>query len=270
MAPYTEERFHTREEWGAQNRDAATSGMAKLKYPKREVYLHHGVSSGKAGFQAESAQMRSYQQTHISRWGTDLGYSVGVGQSGDIYEGRDFKWDPSLFDYQGAHTDRRNSWSIGIVAIGNFEEQEPSVDLLLGIAAVIQLAISLGKVAPIPGNIPFEGASNVYPTAPHKQAKRAFAGKSTACCGKNLIVQLPAIRHLVGEVSLWEDHDKQEEDEMPYPVVKAKSSSNQYMMTPWGLRHITSQKDRAEFLADGVISDKITVISDEQLEELLR
>lgn len=61
--------------------------------------------------------------SHSSRGYGDIGYHFVVDYAGRVWEGRSLA-------YEGAHVSDQNENNIGIMLLGNFQEQDPSCDQL--------------------------------------------------------------------------------------------------------------------------------------------
>lgn len=92
----------------------------------------------------------------------DIGYHFVIDREGRIYEGRDLR-------YQGAHVKARNEGNIGIMCLGNFEQQAPSQKQL---AALVQQV----KAMRAKYNVPVR---RVY-------THQEWPGAQTLCPGRSL------------------------------------------------------------------------------------
>lgn len=78
-------------------------------------------------------RLESIRQAHVSKGWADIGYHYVIDRSGRIWQGRDVR-------YQGAHVQANNENNVGVMLLGNFEQQKPSsaqmvtlVDVLRGL-----------------------------------------------------------------------------------------------------------------------------------------
>lgn len=100
------------------------------------VFLHHTLHSNNYDCVADvPAMLLSMEKHHINDMGwDDLGYNFVVDRCGTIYEGRAGGVDLAV---KGSHTKGFNARSVGIAALGHFEEgQEVPRAMLRAIAAV--------------------------------------------------------------------------------------------------------------------------------------
>lgn len=155
-------------------------------YPVPVVYIHHGAThapldlrdaDGDGAPDNEESIWRGYQRFHMTNRGwSDIAYNFGVGLSGQVYEGRGWRRQGGA---TGSPDDRS---SLAICAIGNFEEQIPSEDMITAIVGWIVTGIELGHILP---NVSIRG---------HRDKPYG-----TSCPGKNLYAFLPEIRSRVAD-----------------------------------------------------------------------
>ncbi|MEM6333785.1 MAG: N-acetylmuramoyl-L-alanine amidase [Planctomycetota bacterium] len=108
--------------------------------------------------------------SHVERrgWG-DIGYHYIVDRAGRVWEGRS----PS---YQGAHVRDRNPHNLGVLVLGNFEQQAPSDAQLGGLNAALRALATKHRVP----------ASRIHT---HRELN------PTACPGRHLQPRAAAIRN---------------------------------------------------------------------------
>jgi hypothetical protein len=89
--------------------------------PVRRITVHHDGMQPFTDATAEGAARRleAIRRGHRSRGWGDIGYHYAIDRAGNVWEGR-----PLV--YQGAHVKNHNEYNIGVVALGNFDLQEPS------------------------------------------------------------------------------------------------------------------------------------------------
>jgi len=159
--------IRSRRSWGARHAD----GDINLSGLAAEVFAHHSVTKqlpASATVEQEQAAMRELEAIGQSRFGTGISYNVGVFPSGRAYQG-------VSFNRRGTHTGGRNSTARSIVFIGNYETNDPTPAQLATAAAIY----AEGKGKWWKSTAPLRGHRDV---------------KSTACPGRNVYAQLPAIR----------------------------------------------------------------------------
>jgi hypothetical protein len=96
---------------------AAMNPMLPVEY----ITIHHdGMTPFTAtDYASSAARVELYRNGHRGRGWGDIGYHFVVDREGRIWEGRSLKW-------QGAHVRNRNEGNLGILVMGNFDEQAPS------------------------------------------------------------------------------------------------------------------------------------------------
>lgn len=87
---------------------------------------------GKAGWEAaqKHARMAQILHKHIRGW-NDVGYHYMIDWEGRILEGRPL-------DRLGAHVERHNMGSVGIVLMGDFSKQKPTEPQLASLKALLR------------------------------------------------------------------------------------------------------------------------------------
>ncbi|MEX2425367.1 MAG: N-acetylmuramoyl-L-alanine amidase, partial [Thermomicrobiaceae bacterium] len=175
--------------WGA-NEDLRYSDGSERWTPRyapiQKVIVHHTVTS--TGGSDPAAVVRSIYYYHAVTlgWG-DIGYNYLVDQSGNVYEGR--YGGPEVI---GAHTLSNNTGSLGIAAIGNFENSDTSQ------AAIASMARIVGERAPHLDPMG-AGAFGNHTSVPNVCAHRDFM--ATECPGNGIYSRLPEIRSQAGNYS---------------------------------------------------------------------
>lgn len=159
--------IRSRTQWGAIH--ARGAGPAPL--PAEFLYLHHTVYRG-SGDRA----VRDVEQIGQDRFGAGISYTFPIDQRGIIYEGHGI-------DRKGTHTKHLNSKARAIVAIGNFEEDEPTPVLLEAIAQLVAHGFRQGWW---PDRL----------TGGHRDAP----GASTACPGYQLYACITDINNRAAEI----------------------------------------------------------------------
>lgn len=114
-------------------------------------------------------RLNTVRDTHVNNrgWG-DVGYHFIIDRSGTVWEGRSVA-------YQGAHVSGENEHNLGIMVLGNFEQQQPSQAQLTTLSRLMQ------------------GASRTY-RVPRSRVYTHRELNSTACPGRYLQPSISAIR----------------------------------------------------------------------------
>lgn len=111
--------------------------------------------------------------TSTHNW-ADIGYHFIIDRAGRIWEGRNLK-------YQGAHVSKCNENNLGIMCLGNFDEQSPSQAQLDSLVAALKAfkshySVPMGEIFT------------------HQEWKKRCPTTSTACPGRSLQAQMRHIR----------------------------------------------------------------------------
>jgi len=115
------------------------------------------------------AEIDAIYSGHRNKQYGDIAYHFVVDYAGCVWEGRSLA-------YEGAHVSHQNSNNIGILVLGNFEEQTPSLESLESIANMVDL---------LRGNFGIKR---------HRVYGHRDIG-STLCPGKNLYPHVVAMRN---------------------------------------------------------------------------
>lgn len=137
----------------------------------RRITLHHeGWQPFTATSQIASAQrIETLRNSHTNRGWADIGYHYIVDRAGRVWEGR-----PA--SYQGAHVGGNNENNLGVMLLGNFEEQSPSDVQVATMRDLVQL---------------LRRRHNVPESAIHTHRELG----ATACPGRNLQPRITAMRN---------------------------------------------------------------------------
>lgn len=100
--------------------DPIPSRMERMLPVSRITVHHDGMSPFWSDSQSAAAgRIDAIRRAHQSQdWG-DIGYHFVIDRSGRIWEGRPLTW-------QGAHVKYHNEGNIGVVCLGNFDQQSPT------------------------------------------------------------------------------------------------------------------------------------------------
>lgn len=115
-----------------------------------------------------SQDLNGILDSHIQRNYGDIAYHFMVDYGGTVWEGRSLA-------YEGAHVSGQNDGNIGVMLVGNFEEQDPST---------AQLASTRRLV---------ERLRQAHNIKPHRVYGHRDLGESV-CPGKNLYARLDTVK----------------------------------------------------------------------------
>ncbi len=153
-----------------------------LQYPEKitKIIVHHTATTKDLSDPAQAIRNIYYWHAVTRGWG-DIGYNYIIDQQGNIYEGR-FGGDGVV----GAHAGRGNIGSIGIAALGNYEDSEVPQQVLTSLVTLLRAKTRQYNIDPT-GNSVFRGEN-----LPNIMGHRDIM--STSCPGEKLYALLPALR----------------------------------------------------------------------------
>jgi len=97
------------------------------------ITIHHsGINS--SDLRSSTSVMRELEgirSGHVGRGWADIGYHYIIDPFGRVYEGRGTQ-------YQGAHVDKNNEHNLGIMLLGNFDQQSPSPQSLAALDSFVR------------------------------------------------------------------------------------------------------------------------------------
>lgn len=125
------------------------------------LIIHHTAST-------RDMTLEEIHQEHLNQGWIGIGYHYYIRKDGRIYKGRPEK-------YIGAHCEEYNSISLGICLSGNFEVEEPTIEQLNSLKALIKELKLKYPQATIHSHSDFN---------------------ATSCCGKNLRKYLSEIEKI--------------------------------------------------------------------------
>ncbi|GAA1499078.1 SH3 domain-containing protein [Paeniglutamicibacter kerguelensis] len=123
----------TRSEWGAKESQANTTTRRSAKL--QAMYVHHTASKNTYTEKQAKDQIRGIfnYHTNVLKW-DDIGYQFLVDRFGNIYEGRRGSMNDLIV---GAQAGGYNANTIGVSALGNFDEVEPPEALVEALTRVL-------------------------------------------------------------------------------------------------------------------------------------
>ncbi|QBR93396.1 N-acetylmuramoyl-L-alanine amidase [Nocardioides euryhalodurans] len=183
----------SRADWGADER--WRSGTPTINRTIKQVHVHHTVNANNYSRGDVAGLVRGMYRYHTQNLGwSDLGYNFLVDRFGRIWVGR--AGGPQR-PVRGAHTLGFNHESTGISVIGNFEVATPSSATLTAVAAIAAWKLHpYGRKPRGRISVRSEG-SDRFPSGrtvslPVIDGHRDT--NETACPGRHLYAQLPAVR----------------------------------------------------------------------------
>lgn len=139
--------IHSRTEWRAENAE-----RIPLDKVKDRVVVHHTAFfvtdavkasvTNKTSWNAAVAHVHQAQDLHkrVRGW-SDVGYHYMIDWKGRIFQGRPV-------DRLGAHTEGNNRGSIGVVLLGDFSRQRPTLEQVASLKTLLRWLLSVHGISP--------------------------------------------------------------------------------------------------------------------------
>lgn len=124
-------------------------------------------------FSSCASRIELIRNGHRGKGWADIGYHFVVDRSGRVWEGRDLR-------YQGAHVKNQNEGNLGILCVGNFDQQTPSMAQLAALDRHLRVCMLKYKVK-----------------SKQVLSHREWASARTACPGRNLQSKMDGIRRKI-------------------------------------------------------------------------
>ena len=190
----------TREGWGCDESLRFNGGVKiwpEMYVPAKKVVLHHTATANR--YSDGAAQVRAVYtyQAQTQGWG-DIGYNSLVDSNGRIYEGRYGRLvDPATrevlsADVVAGHALSYNYGSVGVAAIGNFDQAKPTAALLASIDDLFVLECGRHYIVPTAAS-DFLKSNDQW----HLQLNNVsghYESNSTKCPGRNLKTYLGTLK----------------------------------------------------------------------------
>ena len=177
--------IYSRAQWGADERMRDKSSLGY--YEIHAGFVHHTVNSNGYSRRQVPSLMRGIYAYHTqSRGWSDIGYNFIVDRFGRIWEGRYGGVDRPVV---GAHTLGYNESSFAMSALGNFDTARPSSAMLDAYGRLFAWKLSLHGID-ASSTKQWVGSKYFHAINGHRDAGQ------TACPGRYLYAQVPAIRSL--------------------------------------------------------------------------
>lgn len=143
----------------------------------RRITVHHDAIDPmpSSGPDEVARRLESIRQGHIGRGWADIGYHYAIDPAGRVWQGRPMA-------LQGAHVADQNQQNLGIVVLGNFENQAPSGQALEALDRLIAIEMRRFRI----------GITEI-------RTHREMA--STACPGRNLQREMDRTRTRGGRLA---------------------------------------------------------------------
>lgn len=140
-------------------------GLMDRMLPVRYITVHHDGLQGRFNATDDRfvcGRIELIRKSHREKGWGDIGYHFIIDPAGRVWEGRSLQ-------YQGAHVKDRNEHNIGVVVLGNYDNQSLNDRQAAAVRAQVVVLMRQYRVSP----------KNVYT---HQEWK----GAHTACPGRSL------------------------------------------------------------------------------------
>lgn len=89
------------------------------------ITVHHSavIAAGVRGKSDAARMLTAIRSGHVGQGWADIGYHYIIDPQGNVWEGRATR-------YQGAHVKENNEHNLGIMCLGNFDQERPSSSML--------------------------------------------------------------------------------------------------------------------------------------------
>ncbi len=144
--------------------------------PARYITLHH---DGMTAFTSTSklsaaSRLETIRKSHLrrdgGRWG-DIGYHFAIDPAGRLWQGRPLTW-------QGAHVRAKNEANIGVVVLGNYEQQSVNRAQLRAVTSTLRSLMEKYEVPVSKVRTHQEWAATACPGKSLQQAMVGIRGRS--------------------------------------------------------------------------------------------
>jgi hypothetical protein len=187
--------------------------------------IHHAAGSNTSTEYTNVVRNIYLLHTQTNGW-DDIGYNFLVAQNGVIFEGRDPQGVADIDNVKGAHFCGKNTGTMGICVLGNYQEVRPTQASLNSVKDLLTWKCYKDQINPFGrANHPDINGSALQRLAGHRD------GCATACPGDSLYLHFNSIRNQVQEelasCGLVLDVQKGMELSSPFFVI-IQNSSNRF------------------------------------------
>lgn len=128
---------------GTWTRQSVIRSLANPMNGVNRITIHHdAIPSQSLRTQSDSiARMNSVRQSHLKEGWADIGYHYVIDPQGRVWEGR-----PLTF--QGAHVKDHNEHNIGVMCMGNFDQQRPSSNQIASLDGFVAVLMRRHRIPP--------------------------------------------------------------------------------------------------------------------------
>lgn len=133
----------SRSDWAKGN--PIPANMNRMQPVKRITIHHDGMTPFTSTSRSSSAaRLEQIRRAHLSRgpqkWG-DIGYHFAIDPAGRVWECRPLQW-------QGAHVKNQNPGNLGILVMGNYDEQRLTIVQQEAVKTFVSKSMRTWNVSP--------------------------------------------------------------------------------------------------------------------------
>lgn len=172
------------------------AGLPRPVYTRSYHDVNHNIVHHSAGSNSKTDYVQVVRDiytlhTQVNGW-SDIGYNYLIAQDGTIFAGRD-PGNGSQDRVRGAHFCGKNTGTLGVCVLGNYEETTPTVASV----EALETVLSYQLIQQEHGSFDFftHSGQDLGTIAGHRD------GCATLCPGRNLYSQLGDIKRTVGEMT---------------------------------------------------------------------
>ena len=163
----------------------------RKRHEVNHCVVHHAASSNSNSDYVNVVRNIYLLHTQTNGW-DDIGYNFVIAQDGSIFEGREHQLIDSTDNIKGAHFCGKNSNTMGICVLGNYESTQPTEASVSALTHLLTWKCNKDGIAPLGQTNHPAGSSTKLPhIAGHQD------GCATACPGDSLYRLLPDLRQEV-------------------------------------------------------------------------
>ena len=153
--------------------------------------IHHSAGSNTRTDYTNVVRNIYLLHTQTNGW-DDIGYNFVIAQDGSIYEGRDPQGAGDIDDIKGAHFCGKNTGTMGICLLGNYEETSPKDTVLTSLKHLLVWKCDKDNIDPLGSSRHPDANSNYLEHISGHQD-----GCATKCPGDSIYLRLSDLREEV-------------------------------------------------------------------------
>ncbi|MFT5723190.1 MAG: hypothetical protein ACI9JN_000299 [Bacteroidia bacterium] len=166
----------------------------RINHQVNHCIVHHAASSNSNHDYVNVVRNIYLLHTQTNGW-DDIGYNFVVAQDGSIFEGRANQDIDSTDNIKGAHFCGKNTNTMGICVLGNYQETKPTTEAINTLTHLLTWKCYKDKINPLSSTPhPNWNSENLEHIAGHQD------GCATACPGDSLYMRLPRIKETIDSI----------------------------------------------------------------------